>query len=142
MNEQDCQGAINGVRKDLQELRERIVKQETRTEVSQRDVEKIQTDMLNLHATFKGDMQALQAAIKTDIDGIRTSITTFVTNQTKSLTELKDSISQLATRQAVDEAKLQTSVSAGKYFIDKLPVIASVIAAVAGVIVMVKVSGL
>lgn len=142
MDERDAQGAITRVSKELQDLRDRLVAQEIHTANQQRDVDKIQSDMLNLHTSLKGDMAELRVGIKADIDGVRDSIAKFVDKQTQSLEYLKESVSKLATKQAVDEAKLHTGVSAGKYFIDKLPMIASVIAAVAGVIVMVKVSGL
>lgn len=142
MDEKDFQGAVNRVSDELKDLRDRLVAQEIHTTNQQRDVDKIQSDMLNLHTSLKGDMTELRVGIKADIDVVRDSIAKFVDKQNQSLEYLKDNLSKLTTKQAVDEAKLQTGVSAGKYFIDKLPLIASVIAAVAGVIVMVKVSGL
>lgn len=142
MDEKDCQGAINIIRSEVTALEKRVLAQEIHADHHKQAVTDLKSEFYHMSGSIKLDIERIQVSLHKDIQAIQQSLNQFIKDQLSSDTQMRDSMSQLIREQAVDEAKLQTGVSAGKYFIDKLPLIASVIAAVVGVIVMVKVSGL
>lgn len=102
------QNAINSIRKDISEVEKRL----TAAELKSRFYKECMDEL-------KADFRMLQGNIKIDIERVQVSLH-------KDIKTIQDTLNLVLRQQAVDEAKMDTGINAGKLVIDKLPWLAAI----------------
>ena len=114
------QNAINSIRKDISEVEKRL----TAAELKARFYKECMDEL-------KADFRMLQGNIKVDIERVQVSLH-------KDIKTIQDTLNLVLRQQAVDEAKIDTGISAGKLVIDKLPWLTAIGATLLAAIQFVK----
>lgn len=116
----DSQRALNQLREKIAHVEKRVLAQEIHADHYKESMQNLRNDFMSMQGNIKVDIERVQTSLHKDIKLIH------------------DILSELIKKQAVDEAKMKTGVTAAKLFIERLPWILAVAASFAALMQLMK----